>query len=72
MSAAPRRRTEQPPARRPARGRPVVSRRLALLLVAGALLAGLLVGYAAHGDDAPAGLATETRELPVVTVTVPE
>lgn len=49
-----------------------MSRRLALLLVAVALLVGLVVGYAAHGDDAPAGLATETRELPVVTVTVPE
>jgi hypothetical protein len=49
-----------------------MSRRLALGLVALAMLVGLVVGYAAHGDDAPAGLATETRELPVVTVTVPE
>jgi len=72
MSAAPQRRPARPPARRPARKRSVMPRRLALALVAGALLVGLLVGYAAHGDDAPAGLATETRELPVVTVTVTE
>jgi hypothetical protein len=50
----------------------MMARRLALLLIAGALLVGLLVGYAAHGDDPPGGLATETRELPVVTVTVTE
>jgi hypothetical protein len=44
---------------------------VAMLLICIALVIGLLVGYAAHGDDTPAGLLTETREVPVVTVTVP-
>jgi hypothetical protein len=29
------------------------------------------VGYAARGDSPPAGLVTEERSVPVVTVTVP-
>ncbi len=44
--------------------------RVALLMIVGALLLGLVAGYAAHGDDAPGGLLTQTREVPVVTVTV--
>jgi hypothetical protein len=72
MSAAPERRGSRPPLRRPPARAPVMSRRLALFLIAAALLVGMLAGYAARGDDPPAGLATETRELPVVTVTVPE
>lgn len=43
----------------------------ALVLAVLCLLVGLVVGYLAHGDDAPAGLSTQTREVPVVTVTVP-
>jgi hypothetical protein len=72
MSAEPQRRPARPPARRAAPRQPMMARRLALLLIAGALLVGLLVGYAAHGDETPGGLVTETRELPVVTVTVTE
>lgn len=47
-----------------------MSRGLAISLVLVALVGGLLVGYLAHGDDPPAGLVTQARELPVVTVTV--
>jgi hypothetical protein len=36
-----------------------------------ALLVGVLVGYAARGDPAPAGLITVERTVPVVTVTAP-
>lgn len=42
---------------------------LALLLAGAALLAGVVVGYIANGDSEPAGLITESRELPVVTIT---
>lgn len=45
---------------------------LAGLMAALALLAGIVVGYAARGDSPPGGLVTETRSVPVVTVTVPE
>lgn len=45
---------------------------LAIVLALGCLVVGLVVGYIAHGDDAPAGLSTQTREVPIVTVTVPE
>jgi hypothetical protein len=31
----------------------------------------VLVGYAARGDSPPAGLVTEERSVPVITVTVP-
>lgn len=69
MSAeAPRPRTPRP--RRPPRRR--IPLALAGVLAAVALIAGIVVGYAARGDSPPAGLVTETRELPVVTVTVPE
>lgn len=44
---------------------------LATVVAVLALVAGLVVGYAARGGDAPGGLVTQTRELPVVTVTVP-
>jgi hypothetical protein len=36
-----------------------------------ALVVGALVGYAVRGDAPPAGLVTEERSVPVVTVTVP-
>lgn len=69
-SPAPRARTDhrRPDRRRRPRG---VRRTTALLLVLMALLVGVLVGYLAHGDDEPAGLVTQAREVPVVTVTVP-
>lgn len=64
---------ERPP--RPARPRPPRRRRiplaLALVLAGLALLVGVLVGYAARGDPAPAGLITVERTVPVVTVTAP-
>lgn len=44
---------------------------LALALLALALAIGVLVGYAARGDSPPAGLVTEERSVPVITVTVP-
>lgn len=44
---------------------------LALLLMCVALLAGVIVGYSVRGDSPPAQLMTETRTVPVVTVTVP-
>jgi hypothetical protein len=44
---------------------------LALVLLVLALAVGVLVGYAARGDPAPAGLVTEERSVPVITVTVP-
>lgn len=55
----------------PRRRRAKMPMGVALMLIAAALLVGVVVGYVAHGDDDPAGLATQTRELPVVTVTVP-
>lgn len=63
-------------ARRPSSPRPAPGRRVslavALMLALAALAAGVLVGYMAHGDDASGSLLTETREVPVVTVTVPQ
>lgn len=63
----------RPPARggRRGAGRAKMPMGVALALVAAALLLGVLLGYAARGDDAPSGLITEVREVPVVTVTVP-
>ena len=60
---------------RPARPRRPPRRKIPLALagvIAGlALLLGIVVGYAARGDSPPGGLVTETRPVPVVTVTVP-
>lgn len=64
--AAPR---PRPSRRKPPRRR--IPLALAGVLCALALLAGLVVGYAVRGSDAPGGLVTETRPVPVVTVTVP-
>lgn len=44
---------------------------LALFLIALALAAGLVVGYAARGDGGTPGLVTQQGTVPVVTVTVP-
>jgi ferric-dicitrate binding protein FerR (iron transport regulator) len=64
--------TPRPRAPRPRRPpRRKVPLALAGVVCALALLAGLVVGYAVRGDDAPGGLVTETRQVPVVTVTVP-
>lgn len=57
------------PSRRPPRRR--ISLTVVVLLLAVALVIGVLVGYAARGDSPPAGLVTEERSVPVVTVTVP-
>lgn len=53
----------RPPGRR-------VSLGVALLLVLLALVVGGLVGYVAHGDEPTGTLITESREVPMVTVTV--
>ncbi len=68
MSTAP------PPERRPRPRRPPTRKMpltLAVLLMCVALLVGVIVGYSARGDSPPAQLMTETRTVPVVTVTVP-
>ncbi len=57
-------RSRRPPPRR-------IRLALALTLLVLALAVGVLVGYAARGDSPPAGLVTEERSVPVVTVTVP-
>jgi hypothetical protein len=57
------------PPRRPPRRRIRLSLAAVLMLIT--LVIGLVVGYAAHGDEAPAGLVTDQRDVPVVTVTVP-
>jgi hypothetical protein len=44
---------------------------LALVLIAVALVAGIVIGYAARGDTQPGAAVTESRTVPVVTVTVP-
>ena len=44
---------------------------LALLLMGLTLVAGVIVGYASRGASPPAKLVTQTRTVPVVTVTVP-
>lgn len=56
----------RPPRRPPPRK---IKGTLALLMAGAALLAGLVVGYVANGDSEPAGLITESRDLPVVTIT---
>lgn len=60
---------------RPARPRKPPTRKmpllLAVLLMCVTLLVGVIVGYSARGDSPPAQLMTETRTVPVVTVTVP-
>lgn len=66
-TARPERARRPPPRRRGAR----VSVGVAVALALVCLLVGLVVGYMAHGDDTPAGLSTQTREVPIVTVTVP-
>jgi hypothetical protein len=58
----------RPPRRPPKRK---IRLALALVLVGLALVAGIVVGYAARGDSAPGGLVTESQTVPVVTVTVP-
>ncbi len=58
----------RPPRRPPRRRIPLT---VAVILMGLALVAGIVVGYAARSDPPPGGLITETRELPVVTVTVP-
>jgi PII-like signaling protein len=35
-----------------------------------ALAAGVILGYGVRGEPAPAGLITEERDVPVVTLTV--
>jgi hypothetical protein len=69
--------TRQPEERRrPPRPRKQPKRKIALslagVLAAIALLIGVVLGYAARGDPPPGGLLTQTRTVPVVTVTVPE
>jgi hypothetical protein len=44
---------------------------LALVLVAVALVGGIAIGYVARGDSPPGAAVTESRTVPVVTVTVP-
>jgi hypothetical protein len=44
---------------------------LALVLVAVALVGGVVIGYVARGDSPPGAAVTESRTVPVVTVTVP-
>jgi ferric-dicitrate binding protein FerR (iron transport regulator) len=61
---------EEPRPRRPRRRRRALPLGIALLLVAGALLVGILVGYAARGGGSSEAPVTVERELPVVTVTV--
>lgn len=66
--AAPGPRPRPPRPRRPPKRKiPVV---LALLLVGIALVAGIVVGYAARGDGGTPGLVTQQGTVPVVTVTV--
>lgn len=61
--------TRPRPARRPPRRN--VPLALATVVAVVALAAGLIVGYAVRGSDAPGSLVTQTRPVPVVTVTVP-
>ncbi|MGD9572089.1 MAG: hypothetical protein AB7V62_09410 [Thermoleophilia bacterium] len=71
MTTGDTERRERPPRPRrpPKRKIPAV---LAAVLAVVALMLGIVVGYAARGDSPPSGLMTETRTVPVVTVTVPE
>jgi hypothetical protein len=61
--------TARPRPRRPPRRK--IPLALAVVLLVLALLAGVLVGYAARGDSPQPGLVTEERSVPVITVTVP-
>lgn len=57
---------------RPERPRPAKRRitlGLAMLLAAGALIVGVMVGYAARGGPPDRVLVTTEQEIPVVTVT---
>jgi cell division septal protein FtsQ len=45
---------------------------LALIAVVVALGGGIAVGYLVRGEPAPSGLETVEREVPIITVTVPE
>lgn len=60
---------------RPRNPRPPPKRRiraaLAMVLVAVAFAAGIAIGYVARGDSPPGPAVTESRTVPVVTVTVP-
>ena len=58
----------RPPRRPPKRK---IRLTLAVVLAGVALLAGLAIGYAARGDSPPGASVTESRTVPVVTVTVP-
>ena len=58
----------RPPRRPPKRK---IRLALALVLVGLALVAGLAIGYAARGDSPPGASVTESRSVPVVTITVP-
>jgi hypothetical protein len=44
---------------------------LALVLMVIALAGGIVIGYAARGDSPPGAAVTDSRTVPVVTVTVP-
>jgi len=57
------------PPRRPPRRK--IRLTLAIVLAGIALVAGLVIGYAAHGDSPPGASVTESRTVPVVTITVP-
>ncbi len=61
---SPRPRPRRPPKRK-------IRLALALVLVAIALVGGIVIGYAARGDSPPGAAVTESRTVPVVTVTVP-
>ncbi len=69
--------TEDPTPRvaRPPRPRRPPKRKIALTLAMAliglTLVVGLIVGYAARGGSPPAKLVTQTRTVPVVTITVP-
>lgn len=67
---------EPTPRPRPPRPRRPPSRKirlqLALVLCGAALLVGVMVGYALRGDPPPGGLVTESRTVPVITVTAPQ
>lgn len=58
-------RGSRPAARR--RGVPLI---LAAVLALVALVGGVVVGHAVRGEPAPAGLITDERDVPVVTLTV--
>ena len=68
MSTEPRATRPPRPRRPPTRKMPLT---LAVLLMCVTLLVGVIVGWSARGDSPPAQLMTETRTVPVVTVTVP-